>query len=408
MEHNLSVIDYKGWSLYDKIALVIRKVNHSIYELPQAYLVDPTNKKQLDKAIYWGTMNKYKLNKKTNKNEIEIVEPEVIYTENKGFKITLLDTARDSYQGGKLSFWNCIIEKKSDNIKCVIGINANLLLTLLIQNKFLYGTCENEVFFARQSGGVGLLTKDMIEYTEALKDMQNKKDINKGKTKNWKIGYEYITLTTDSLFLGKIYRVIDIDYSWGYAGSRNIRKIAIVESKEKESYVTYDLLAAKSTLESKYKSKHKEYIESEVKAIEAYKLSTLFEYWNNYIDSEFKKLKKEDLQDDKLNNKINDIISNILIFGYHGNMLNKLPARQEKGKLLDVDIDINEAYDSLIKNIQNKVLQYIKKGFNPSSGLVTKLIIRTSPFNFKDLTQNELKIIEAIKEEYLDKSILYK
>ena len=54
-------MDYKGWTLYDEITLVIKKEKNQYrgYEFPQAYIVNPKDKKQLQTAINWGKYANY-------------------------------------------------------------------------------------------------------------------------------------------------------------------------------------------------------------------------------------------------------------------------------------------------------------------------------------------------------------
>lgn len=210
-------MEYTGWSLYDNITLVLKE--NSKYSYPQAYLVNPKDKKQLARAIEWGTTKTYLYNENKEPvrnekgyHEYTLNKPEVITVDNKHFKIELLESAHGSYQGGKQSFWNCLVYR--DDIKFIIGIDSELLLHALKQSKFIYGKSEEVFSFARCSGGVGILHTDMKDYTDAIRDMEAKEDNKRGKTSKWELGRNYTTLTLNELYIGDVYKPINITYDF--------------------------------------------------------------------------------------------------------------------------------------------------------------------------------------------------
>ena len=87
--------EYVGWSVYDKVVIVIKEQSTLYEDIPQAYIVNPSDKKQMNSALNWAQGR--------NNAKVKVIE-----TSNDNFKLTLLDSARNSYQGGKLSFWNCL------------------------------------------------------------------------------------------------------------------------------------------------------------------------------------------------------------------------------------------------------------------------------------------------------------
>lgn len=196
-------MEYNGWSLFDTVLLICRKpTEDNIY---QAYLCDPKNKKQIENARFWGKRTEYgDYDKETrsypNKKEYPAIEFEF---ENKDFEFELYDSADGSSQGGKLSFWNCLVKKNGNTFK--VGINADLLLNLLLSSNFKHGKCENLVSFARRNGGVGVLHEGMKEYQLALQDMESKQKVKK-KTSKHVIGRNYVTLTEDHIYLGDFYQ----------------------------------------------------------------------------------------------------------------------------------------------------------------------------------------------------------
>ncbi len=205
--------EYKGWSLFDKVVIVTkreykwdwREQQRKEGEL-QGYIVDPSNKSMLESAIRWGTVTERTDEFDENGRFIyKKTLPEQIEFDNNGFTLQLWDAAEGSSQGGKLSFWNCIITK--DDYRFKVGISSTLLLELLKSSTIVNGVCQHEVFFARCKGGVGMLHKDMDSYKEALADMQKKKDVKSAKkTSKWEPGCNYVTLKEDSMYLCTAYR----------------------------------------------------------------------------------------------------------------------------------------------------------------------------------------------------------
>lgn len=211
--------EYNGWKLLDKIIIVKTANNHYKYGCPQGYVVDPSNKKQLESAKSWGGNTIYERDengnyvKDVNGNYVKHYEgAEIVETSNCDFKLTLLDCAGGSSQGGKLSFWNCLIEKDGD--KYVIGINSELLLELMLQSTFKNGVCDKKICFARKNGNVGALHEDMTQYKDALKDVQIKKNIGTKKTTKWQIGNNYVTLQMNDIYFGKLFQPIIYEHHY--------------------------------------------------------------------------------------------------------------------------------------------------------------------------------------------------
>ena len=201
--------EYNGWKLFDKVILVGRELHSkSDKKYMQAYLVDPKDKKQLESARYWARWTEYGSSyindegKRVHEYEIEH-KPVEITLDNEGFEFELLECAGGSSQGGKLSFWNCLISKGEYTFK--VGIAADLLLDLLKENDFVKGKCTDKVLFARQSGKVGVLTKNSNSYNEALKDEELKKMMSK-KTTKYNIGDNVLTTTLNQIYMGTVYR----------------------------------------------------------------------------------------------------------------------------------------------------------------------------------------------------------
>lgn len=218
--------DYQGWALFDKVIIVAKREHKFDWnqrkrvegEL-QGYIVDPSNKKMLESAINWGTVTQRLEEKDERGNYIyEKVEPVQYEFDNENFSLELLDCAEGSSQGGKLSFWNCLVTK--DEYRFKVGIAANLLLELLKGSSFRDGKCLHKVFFARCKGGVGMLHREMKAYKDAVADMEAKATMKSAKkTKKWEPGRNYVTLKESTVYLCPVYCWLEPFYKehqWGW------------------------------------------------------------------------------------------------------------------------------------------------------------------------------------------------
>ena len=207
---------YTGWKLFDKVTIVAKKMLAYDYKTGettdkgnvQGYLVDPTNKKQLEAARNWGTTYKSIYEEVDGKRQFvdkEIIEPDEYTYDNDGFTLELHNSAEGSSQGGKLSFWNCWITAPDGN-RFLIGIAADLLLDVLKSNTVINGVVQNKLMFARCHGGVGMLSKSMNSYKDAVKDECIKKKMSSGKTKKLFPGHIYETMTEQNIYVGKMYQ----------------------------------------------------------------------------------------------------------------------------------------------------------------------------------------------------------
>ena len=207
---------YTGWKLFDKVTIVAKKMLAYDYKTGettdtgnvQGYLVDPTNKKQLEAARNWGTTYKSIYEEVDGKRQFvdkEIIEPDEYTYDNDGFTLELHNSAEGSSQGGKLSFWNCWITAP-DGHRFLIGIAADLLLDVLKSSTVINGVVQDKLMFARCNGGVGMLSKSMDSYKNAVNDMAIKKKMSSGKTKKVIPGHIYETTTEQNIYVGKMYQ----------------------------------------------------------------------------------------------------------------------------------------------------------------------------------------------------------
>lgn len=211
-------MSYQGYKLLDRIMLVCRdhpthedsckygfqKSTKSTY---QAYLVDPANKKQLESARTWAKWTEYGPSHQNEEGrwvrDYEVKhEPVEFDFENNGFTLELRDCAGGSSQGGKLSFWNCLVIK--DNKTFLIGINSDMLLDLLKNATFINGSCQNPLIFITKNGKVGMTVEGSETWQQCIKDRELKKSMKSTMTSKYSFGDIVKTPTITETYLGTI------------------------------------------------------------------------------------------------------------------------------------------------------------------------------------------------------------
>lgn len=161
------------------------------------YVSDANNKNTLKTGKNWATTTRW-----TN-NESIVVEPLVIHTENKGFKLSLDSSADYSSQGGKLSFWMCRIDK--DDIHGRIGINQEELNQLFKESTFVNGVCQQDICFYRINGNVGACVVGGERYKEFYQEKDRDIKLSKAKkTTKWELGRVYESKTIKSVWIGDV------------------------------------------------------------------------------------------------------------------------------------------------------------------------------------------------------------
>ncbi len=173
-----------------KVKFIISEI-HICQGYRQAYLV-ASSKGSYDSAVSWAT--RYYGKSSDTYEEYE--------TDNKDFQLSILESANYSSQGGKLSFWNCLVKK--DDKKFAIGISSQSLCELLKKTTWINGVCQDGISFYRNNQVEVIRTSD-IQTT----------DLTLKKTTKWEIGKTYGTKNTEDICVGEIYTPIVIDYKNG-------------------------------------------------------------------------------------------------------------------------------------------------------------------------------------------------
>ena len=256
--------DYKGIKIYDKVIIVERTSNtEGGYNwkgrtVNQGYVVDVNNKKMLENALNWASWTKYDESifggkgywnkdvtdemRKAYEDSKQIINGIVHEYENGNFSITLDEAAGCSNQGGKLSFWNCIITAP-DGHNFLVGINSELLLHLMMTTTLIKGACQEQVWLGRVKGTqVGVFTPDMEDFVQAKKDEETRA---RKKTVNYEPGDIVETVTTKELYLGEVYSYAEeVERSWYHWHERH--GYVKVYKKPKKMYAYVDLSYSKA------------------------------------------------------------------------------------------------------------------------------------------------------------------
>jgi len=240
-------MEYSGWKQINKVKIVYstKEKWHSVEfngkKYKKAYIVESGTTKACQKSLaaatHWAESYDWNNGEKRN-----YIEPTIVETDNSDFSFQIVSAADNSWsQGGKLSFWMCLMEK--DGIEpFAVGINSDLLANLILESTVYKGAVKEKVFFARKNGQLGVLHEAMPSYQKLLKDQQLKKNITKGKTSKWKIGYTYNTLTQSDTMFGYFAKVADLTYKqltrgYDYNGERLLRLDFNAEYKPFFTYV---------------------------------------------------------------------------------------------------------------------------------------------------------------------------
>ena len=216
--------DYQGIKIYDKVIIVEKESYHwengkRVKDLiPQGYVVEVGNKNMLETAKKWAHHDIYAVDENNNyiydengHHKYKTIEGIINTYENGKFKFELEDAADGSTQGGKLSFWNCLITAP-DNKKYLIGISSEILLNLLKQNTFKNGICESNVWLGRIKGQqVGAFTENMPEFTQAKADQALREAKN---TKKYLPGAILKSKTKTQIYLGEFTEYFSMQHSY--------------------------------------------------------------------------------------------------------------------------------------------------------------------------------------------------
>ena len=169
--------------------------------ISQAYLVATGDfSKSLETAKNWASKREWD---SENRKYTYLDTYEIYETDNKDFEISIYDSADGSSQGGKLSFWNCLIRK--DGKEFLLGIQADSLCELLKVANFHKGVCQE---------GVSIYRNKMVKVARTVDVSYDKVVLSGKKTSKWEKGKVYRTKTMSSICLGEIYDPLKFYTEW--------------------------------------------------------------------------------------------------------------------------------------------------------------------------------------------------
>ena len=351
------------YKLLDNIMLVCRdEDHHKSTDALQAYLVDPSNKKQLETARSWATWTEYGPSVKTESGKWEREwekhhEPLEYTFGNQHFKLELLDCAGGSSQGGKLSFWNCIVSKEDKRFK--IGINSDMLLELLKNATFVKGVCKDELLFVTDNGRVGMCAEGSEVHRAAIKDMELKAFVKNSSVSKFEFGDILKTTMLHEVYLGTLTRYYTFDPGDNihrYTSYYNFRDCTLTKLAKPIKHHVFDSISTQT------------------------KLSNFSDYYNvsQYAYPDFKK---------------------------------SCPKRTIDGKI-DLDISQEEFYKRVVNKIYDfdAYLNYYKQSYSRPQNEDTALyyFLGSAPFGYNtepfEIPEDIMKRLKAAGMKYVDET----
>lgn len=205
---------YKGIVIPEEVIIVENQSG-------QGYVVPAGNEKMLQTAMSWahGYVWDYNIKDWNERKEkaVEWVGKQHKY-KNGQFKISLCKAADNSWNGGKLSFWNCNITCQDGKV-FLIGINQELLCNLLQACTCINGEVQEAVWLGRQKNNTGVYTEQMEDFQQAIEEKKLKERRDTSQTTKYEIGDVVGPLTNRYIYLGTWYQfyeeTLERDYSRG-------------------------------------------------------------------------------------------------------------------------------------------------------------------------------------------------
>lgn len=219
--NNIEVV----YSTYEKIT-----VDGVSY--PKGFLVDPENMSE----IY---------NAKREASSMKNSSPKHTITHNDDFKVRVVSLAPASWnETTRKSNMLCLVSK-DDIDPFAISVDSDLMCEFILESSINNGIIDVPVLFAYNGGRLGILHKNMSAYKRMIDDANLKRNIRRGQTSKWEIGYSYRTLTESSTMLGTFSNIISVgyrgvDYSKYFNSFRTDREI-IVDFNRPDAVVYSDL-----------------------------------------------------------------------------------------------------------------------------------------------------------------------
>ena len=144
------------------------------------------------------------------------------------------DSADNSWNGGKLSFWNCTVTAPDGN-KFIIGVNQTLLCDLLLNCTLVNGKLQGKVWLGREKTNTGVYVETMSQFKQAREEKLLREICSKDKTTRYEVGDVVRTLTQKFVYGGTVYTPIRVEETYAPNGGWNDKNIWIhPETREDE------------------------------------------------------------------------------------------------------------------------------------------------------------------------------
>lgn len=190
------------WTKTNDIEIVYstyEKITVDGVSYPKAFLIDPANMSEL-------------FNAKREASSMENSSPKHTITHNEDFKVRVVSLAPASWNETiRKSNMLCLVSK-DDIDPFVIGVDSDLMCEFILESSINNGTIDVPVLFAYNGGRLGILHENMSAYKRMIDEANFKRNIRRGQTSKWEIGYSYRTLTESSTMFGTFSNIISVGY----------------------------------------------------------------------------------------------------------------------------------------------------------------------------------------------------
>ncbi len=203
----------------------------------QGYVVLPDKPNMLESALRWA--KEYTYDYSTEDRKATLHEGTVHKYKNGQFKLKLCESAANSWNGGKLSFWNCIIVAP-DKKEFLIGINQELLCNLLQNCTLVNGEVQQLVWLGKQRNNTGVYTELMPDFAQA-KDELKVKATFKSKTTTYNVGDIVGSPNKLSVYAGPVYSHYAMETTYDYGIHSYVVDVEKLDKPEKyHLFVPYE------------------------------------------------------------------------------------------------------------------------------------------------------------------------
>lgn len=352
---------YCGFNIPEKIIIVSKPVKKYCRDAcgweetgeQQGYVVASDGKSSLEGALNWAGVEWHYVN---NKQVYKDYDKYVHEYENGHFGLRIVDSADQSSQGGKLSFWTCEITAP-DKAKYLIGINSDLLCDFILNNTLVKGELKDKVYLGKQKTRTGIFTENMNSFKQSRQDesIRNQKTSTK-----YEPGQKVFSKTDYKVYLGELYNRCEI-VSVRESGWNHYYALVIYNTPKKvHAYGTFETHYDKDGRHVNLNnvsgviihSKKKSYCFNENDNI---KVTTPYKDFTKYIDAEL----KEDLV---RNNRFKDDLDTYEKYNnqYLAEASFKKLCYSDSNEKLEITDEVKNIFENYIKKYISTIYYCVK------------------------------------------------